>query len=103
MLGQEFAPPGNIFDLPHIVPSEFAERMPHRSLSNMLSRGMIQQVEAVDVVAMLPVAVPSAMTAAVDFYGDPRVVKKGSGWWLVDGKQVHGRNAVKKALAELGG
>lgn len=99
MFGQEFAPPGNVCDLPHIIPSDLVERMPHRSLSNMLTRGMIRQVEATAVVVSDAIARPSAA-----FVGeDPRVVNEGTGWWLVDGKRVHGRKGVEKALAELGG
>ncbi len=105
MFGQEFAPPGNAFDLPHIVPSDLVERMPHRSLSNMLTRRMIVQVEATAITAGDITAGPPAVArnAPMDLELDPRVVKEGSGWWTVNGKRVHGRNGVRHALAELGG
>ena len=93
MYGQEYAPPGNAFDLPHVVPSELVERIPTRSLNNMLSRGMIRQVEAVAGVA----------AAVSDLDADPRVTNAGHGWWLVQGKRVHGRKGVQRALDELGG
>ena len=96
MYGQEFAPPGNAFDLPHIIPSDQIERLPHRRITNMLSRGMIRQVEATSITV-------GDVTVPADSESDPRVVNEGSGWWTVDGKRVHGRKGVRKALAELGG
>ena len=104
MYGQEYAPPGNAFDLPHVVPSELVERIPTRSLNNMLSRGMIRQVEAVAVVAGEATVVRTTVAAAVsDLDADPRVTDEGHGWWLVQGKRVHGRKGVQRALDELGG
>lgn len=101
MFGQGFAPPGNIFDLPHIVPSDLVERMPHRSLANLLARRMIVQVEASSITSAVtqPVAPAKVSTEVED---NPRVVNEGSGWYLVDGERVHGRKGVKRAL-ELGG
>ena len=98
MYGQEFAPPGNAFDLPYIIPSDQIERLPHRRISNMLSRGMIRQVEAASITVGDVTTKPAA-----DSESDPRVVNEGSGWYLVDGKRVHGRKGVDKALAETGG
>ena len=100
MFGQQFAQPGNAYDLPHVIPAEFIEQMPHRSITNMLSRGMIHQVEAVSVGNTTTLTEPDKQTG---LDADPRVVVEGSGWYLVDGKRVHGRNGVEKALAETGG
>ena len=98
MGGQKFAPPGNAYDLPHIMPSELVERTPFRSLASLLTRGVIKQVEVLDV------RVPPATAApgVEDLEANPRVEKEGNGWWTVDGERVHGRNGVLKAL-ELGG
>ena len=103
MFSQDFAPPGNAYDLPHIVPAELIDQMPHRSLSNMLTRGIILQVEAKEITVGDALVKP-AVTARVptDMDADPRVEKEGHGWYLVDGKRVHGRKGVKRAL-ELGG
>lgn len=107
MFGQQFAWPGNGYDLPHIVPAEMVERMPVRALNNMLSRGMIKQVEAVASVPLTPIALATALGArppgVVDVEADSRVSKEGHGWYLVDGKRVHGLKGVKRALTELGG
>lgn len=100
MFGQQFAWPGNGYDLPHIVPAEIVERLPHRTLNNMLSRGSIKQVEAVSVGNTTTLTEPDKQTVLET---DPRVVVEGSGWYLVDGKRVHGRKGVNKALAETGG
>ena len=103
MYGQTFGPPGNMFDLPHIIPSEMIERMPHRSLLNMVNRRMVVQVEASSITAGAPpVAVVEPASVPTDIE-DPRVSKEGHGWYLVDGKRVHGRKGVERALTELGG
>lgn len=102
MFGQGFAPPGNIFDLPHIIPSDMIEQMPHRSLANMVTRRMIVQVEAASITAG-HTARPADTSVPVDFESDPRVTNEGHGWWLVGGKRVHGRKGVEGALAEMGG
>lgn len=94
MGGLDFAAPGNGYDLPHIIPSDLVERTPHRSLANLLARRVIVQVEAMSIVV-------GDVTTSAD--SDPRVVNEGSGWWTVNGKRVHGRKGVKRALAELGG
>ena len=100
LFGQGFAHPGNAYDLPHIVPSELVERIPTRSLNNMLTRGMIRQVEATAVAGET-----TARTVAVrdDLEAIPGVEKEGNGWWQVRGKRVHGRRGVVKRLTELGG
>lgn len=109
MFGQDFAPPGNAYDLPHIVPSDLVERMPHRTLSNMLTRRMIVQVESAEITTRSAIAatfdtlLESPARVPADLDADPRVEKEGNGWWTVKGKRVHGRNGVKRALAELGG
>lgn len=104
MFGQQFAWPGNGYDLPHIVPSELVERMPTRSLNNMLSRGAIKQVEAISITVGDTLVEPAIIPAElIDMDADPRVSKEGHGWYLVNGERVHGRNGVKRALAELGG
>lgn len=90
MFGQEFAHNGNGYGLPHIVPTELAERVPRRSLLNMLSRGMLRQVE-------------SANQPDDAFESDPRVTKEGKGWWLVAGERFHGQAAAEQALSALGG
>ena len=100
MFGQRFAQPGNAYDLPHVIPAELIEQMPHRSITNMLSRGMIHQVEAVSVGNTVTLTESDKQTG---LDADPRVVVEGSGWYLVDGKRVHGRKGVDKALAETGG
>lgn len=117
MGGQWFAPPGNSYDLPHIIPSELVERTPHRALGNMLTRGVIRQMETVpEVTTGLSVTgnvadlnlnntVTTTDGAAPGFAGfdsNPRVQNEGSGWYKVDGNRVHGRKGVEKAL-ELGG
>ncbi len=103
MGGLDFARPGNAYDMPHIIPAELVERTPFRALRNLLERAVIRQVEAVDLAAVLPAAKPSAIAAPTDLDSDPRVVKEGKGWYKVDGKRVHGRKGVKRALTELGG
>ncbi len=105
MYGQDFAQPGNAYDLPHIVPTDLVERVPHRSILNMLSRGMLQQVEAKEITVgdVRPVATVGPVGLPTDIEFDPRVSKEGHGWYLVDGKRVHGRKGVKRALTELGG
>ena len=119
MGGQWFAPPGNSYDLPHIIPSELVERTPHRALGNMLTRGVIRQIETVPEVTTVGLAVtgnvadlnlggPVTATGGdnpgfiKDFDANPRVQNEGSGWYKVDGVRVHGRKGVEKAL-ELGG
>ena len=105
MFGQTFGPPGNMFDLPHIIPSGLIEQMPHRSLLNMVNRRMVVQVEASSITAGVARPVtrvePAGVPSGIEF--DPRVSKEGHGWYLVDGKRVHGRKGVKRALTELGG
>ena len=103
MYGQEYASPGNAFDLPHVVPSELVERIPTRSLNSMISRGMIKQVEVVTVVDSIATAPRVPVDGVVDLEFDPRVSKEGHGWYLVDGKRVHGLKGVKRALTEFGG
>ena len=103
MFGQGFAPPGNNFDLPHIVPSDLIERMPHRSLSNLVARRMIVQVEASSITRVRSVATVEPAGDPIDILFDPRVSKEGHGWYLVDRKRVHGLKGVKRALTELGG
>ncbi len=105
MFGQTFGPPGNMFDLPHIIPSDMIERMPHRSLLNMVNRRMVVQVEATSIADGIARSVATVEPAGVpaDMDADPRVQNEGHGWWTVEGKRVHGRNGVKRALAELGG
>ena len=93
MFGHNFAQRGNAYGMSHDVPTELVERLPRRSLLNMLSRGMLQQVEGSR----------PAQETAVEFDGDPRVVKEGKGWWKVAGERVHGRPAAQQALAALGG
>lgn len=100
MFGRQFAQPGNAYDLPHVIPAELIEQMPHRSITNMLSRGMIHQVEAVSVGNTVTLTEPGWQR---DLEANPRVVVEGSGWYLVDGERVHGRKGVEKALAETGG
>ena len=97
MWGVKYGPPGNALDLPHIVPAESVERLPFRTLKNLLDRHMIKQVEAVDYRS------PAAAVVASDFDSDPRVVNEGKGWFLVDGERCHGRKAAEQALSELGG
>ncbi len=101
MGGQKFAPPGNAYDLPHIMPSDLVERTPFRSLANMLNRGVIKQVEALPDARAVPAPAAPALDVN-DLEANPRVEKEGNGWWTVDGERVHGRNGVRKAL-ELGG
>ena len=100
MFGQQFAQPGNAYDLPHVIPAELVEQMPHRSITNMLSRGMIHQVEAISAGNTIT---PTEPGWQLDLEANPRVVIEGSGWYLVDEKRVHGRKGVDKALAETGG
>ena len=97
MWGVKYGPPGNAFDLPHIVPSEAVERLPFRSLGNLLDRRIIRQVEAVDYKPA------STHAVASDFESDPRVVNEGKGWFLVAGERKHGRKNAEQALRELGG
>ncbi len=101
MGGHKFAPPGNAYDLPHIMPAELVERTPFRSLSNMLARGIIQQVEQDPMPGGPARAAPRANTG--DLEDDSRVTNEGNGWWTVEGQRVHGRKGVRKALAALGG
>lgn len=104
MFGQGFAAPGNAYDLPYIVPAAMLERLPHRSLNNMLSRGAIRQVEAVMIDDPSTVtALPVGPQGVVDLEADPRVINEGHGWWLVAGNRVHGRTGAQKRLEELGG
>jgi hypothetical protein len=101
MFGQGFAQPGNAYDLPHIIPAELIERMPHRSLANLVARRMVVQVEANSITAaVIQPAVAAAVPTDIE---DSRVSKEGHGWYLVDGKRVHGRKGVERALTELGG
>lgn len=99
MWGVKYGPPGNAFDLPHIVPSESVERLPFKSLKNLLDRRIIKQVE---VLSHGP-APAVTVTAGVDFESDPRVVIEGKGWFLVDGERKHGRKSAEQAFRELGG
>lgn len=94
MFGREFAHNGNAYGLPHIVPTDLAERVPRRSLLNMLSRGMLRQVEGVT---------EQPNPASDGLEADPRVTKEGKGWWLVDGERFHGQVAAQQALVAVGG
>ncbi len=105
MWGVKYGPPGNTFDLPHIVPSEAVERLPFRTLKNLLDRRIVRQVEVLDVAPVTSPreAQPDRTINAVTFDSDPRVENEGHGWWLVGGERVHGRTKAEQAHRELGG
>ena len=105
MWGVKYGPPGNIYDLPHIVPSEAVERLPFRRLKNLLDRRMLRQVEVLDMPAVAAPAVAPVVVGVTgsDFESDPRVENEGYGWFVIDGKRTHGRAKAKQAFKELGG